>query len=140
MTYADVDDVAARLGRPITDADERRQVQAWLDDVELIIRAAIPDLDALVEAGEIDAQALAMVEANAVVRKVRNPDGKMQERIDDYSYGYSQDAARGDLYLTDDEWALILPHGSRGAWTIAPGHRPYGQGEWVRPDLWVPLP
>lgn len=140
MTYALVSDVSTRLGRPISDANEVAQVTAWLEDVETLIRARIPDLDGRVADGTPTAPTVVMVEANAVVRKVRNPDGKQNERIDDYSYGLNADAARGDLFLTDDEWALLEPGSGNGAWTIRPGGHVRGRGEWVHPDVWVPLP
>lgn len=140
MTYATVDDVSKRLGRPITSAAEIAQVGAWLGDVGAIIRARIPDLDDRVTEGQPPQAVVVMVEASAVVRKVRNPEGKQNERIDDYSYGLSADAARGELFLTDDEWNLLLPGGSDGAWTIRPAGRTQGQGYWLHPDVWVPLP
>src|SRR4051794_19748347 len=102
MTYATVPDVAVRLGRPIVDTNEVAQTQALLGDVEAIIFAVIPDLAADITAGSPTVDVVVMVEANAVVRKLRNPDGKVQERIDDYSFGYAKDAAHGDLYVTDD--------------------------------------
>lgn len=140
MSIANVSDVATRLGRPISDPDEVAQVTAWLDDVQTLIASRIPDIDARIAAGNPSAQVVVMVQANAVVRKVRNPDGKQNERIDDYSYGYSAEAARGELYLTDDEWSLLGAGGSAGAWTINPAGRARGAGEWVHPDVWVPLP
>lgn len=138
MTYATTDDVATRLGRPITDPAEVAQVTAWLGDVEVLIRARVPDLDALVVAGTPPESTVVMVESNAVVRMVRNPDGKTQERIDDYSWGLPNDTRAGTLYLTDDEWSLLEPGASDGAFTIRPyAMRPYGV--WVTPDIWVPV-
>lgn len=124
MTYANVSDVSTRLGRPITDPNEVAQVEAWLDDVEALILARIPDLAENVAAGKPSASLVAMVEANAVVRKVKNPDGKQNERIDDYSYGLNADAARGDLFLTDAEWGLLTPASASGAFSTRPGFEP----------------
>src|SRR6478735_3964414 len=115
MTYAVLADVATRLGRPITDSNEVAQVEAWLGDVESLILARIPDLADWVAGGVPSEAVVKMVEANAVVRKVKNPDGKQNERIDDYSYGLNADAARGDLFLTDAEWALLEPGSGEGA-------------------------
>lgn len=139
MTYASVDDVATRLGRPITEPVEVAQVTAWLGDVEAIIRARIPDLDAQVAAGTPTEDTVVMVEANSVVRMVRNPEGKTQERIDDYSWGLPANPNAGTLYLTDVEWGLLDPTGSDGAWTIRPYART-GNGTWLYPDVWVPAP
>lgn len=140
MTYAVLADVATRLGRPITSSEEVAQVNAWLGDIEALILARIPDLADRVTEGNPTAAIVKMVEANAVVRKIKNPDGKQNERIDDYSYGLSADAARGDLFLTDAEWALLEPGSGEGAFTIRPYGADWRRGEWLHPDVWVPLP
>ena len=140
MITATVSDVAARLGRPISDPDEVTQVTAWLSDAETLIVSRIPDIEARIVAGNPSPQVVVMGQANAVVRKVRNPDGKQNERIDDYSYGYSAEAARGELYLTADEGALLDGAVSSGAWTIHPASQTRAAGTWVHPDVWVPLP
>ncbi len=138
--YANLTDVAERLGRPITDSDEVAQVNAWIGDVEQLIAARLPDLDERIADGRPTLAVVMMVVANAVIRKVKNPDGKQNERIDDYSYGLTEDAARGALFLTDEEWALLAPVGQSGAFTIMPYGAVRGRGQWVHPDVWVPLP
>jgi len=142
VTYANIADVSTRLGRSITSSDEIAQVSAWLADVEALILSRVPTLAALVLAGDPSSAVVVMVEANAVIRKVRNPEGKVSEDIDDYRYRLNADAARGDLFLTDDEWALLTPNSSTAAFTISP----YGQaftyedGTWITPTVWVPDP
>lgn len=140
MTYASVQDVEARLGRPITEAAEVAQVDAWLTDTEIIIRNRIPSLDAMVAAGTPTRDTVVMVESNAVVRMVRNPEGKTQERIDDYSWGLPANPYAGSLYLTEAEWGLLEPGASDGAWTIRPGGPLGVRGTWLHPDVWVPAP
>lgn len=140
MTYANVTDVGTRLGRPITDADELAQINAWLSDVESLILARIPTLLDDVTAGSPSEAVVVMVEANAVVRKVRNPDGKVSEDIDDYRYRYGENAARGELFLTPEEWALLEPGSGGGAFTIVPGGVAAREGWWLHPDTWVPSP
>ena len=140
MAHASIDDVSTRLGRPITSAGEVQQVTAWLGDIEALILARIPTLDLLIAAGSPTAAVVAMVEANAVIRKIRNPEGKVSEDIDDYRYRLNADAARGDLFLTDSEWALLQPAGGDGAFTIRPAGTPRTEGWWVHPDTWVPSP
>lgn len=132
MSYATVTDVQVRLGRPIIDTDEIEQVNAWLSDVEALILSRIPDLVARIDEGTIAEAVLVMVEARAVVRKAKNPDGKQNERIDDYSYGLNADAARGEVFLTDEEWGLLLPVGSATAFTV----RPFGQPDYRSPSGW----
>ncbi|MBO0830325.1 MAG: hypothetical protein J2P24_21330 [Streptosporangiales bacterium] len=131
MAYATVDDVAVRLGRPLTD-DERAMVAALLGDVEALIKARIPDLDAQVTAGTIARDVVVMVEANAVLRVLRNPGGYRSESDGDYSYTVDANAAAGYLTITPDEWALLGAGGD--AFTITPYVRPAG---WV-PDPWRP--
>ncbi|GIG27182.1 Gp19/Gp15/Gp42 family protein [Cellulomonas denverensis] len=140
MTYAVLTDVATRLGRPITDTNEVAQVNAWLSDIEALILSRIPDLAAQIADGHPTEAVVKMVEANAVIRKIKNPDGKQNERIDDYSFGLNTDAARGDLFLTDEEWALLEPGSGEGAFTIRPYAADPRRGQWVHPDVWVPAP
>lgn len=140
MTYANVTDVGTRLGRPITSTDEIAQVNAWLSDVESLILSRIPTLVDDVTAGVPSEALVVMVEANAVVRMVRNPEGKVSEDIDDYRYRLSENAARGALFLTDEEWALLEPGSGQGAFTIVPGGVRAREGSWLHPDTWVPAP
>jgi len=121
--YANLTDVAERLGRPITDTDEVAQVNAWIGDVEALIHARIRNL-APGEEGHPSFEVVTMVVCNAVIRKIKNPDGKQNERIDDYSYGLTEEAARGALFLTDDEWALLAPVTATGAFSVQPSWEP----------------
>ena len=140
MSFANVTDVATRLGRPITDADEIAQVNAWLGDISALIEARIPDIADRVAGGVPSTAVVAMVEANAVIRKVQNPEGKVSEDIDDYRYRLNENARRGELFLTDEEWALLEPGSGEGAFTIVPGGVKAREGSWVHPDAWVPAP
>ena len=124
MSLVNLADVASRLGRPITDTAETDQVLAWIGDIEAVVRGRIPDLDQRIADGAPSAEVAVMVLANAVVRKIKNPDGKQNERIDDYSYGLTEDAARGELFLTDAEWLLLLPAGGSGAFSVRPSFEP----------------
>lgn len=106
MSYATVIDVATTLGRPITDQDEQAQIVNWIAKTERIISARLGDLDAL------DRQILADVISEVVARRARNPDGKRNERIDDYSYTLDAAASAVELTLTADEWARLSQDGS----------------------------
>jgi hypothetical protein len=123
VAYASIDDVSTRLGRPISSTEEVAQVGAWLSDVEALILTRIPTLEALVLAGAPTPDLIVMVEANAVIRKILNPEGKVAENVDDYQYRFNENVARGDLFLTDAEWALLTPAAASNAFTI----RPYGE-------------
>lgn len=123
-TYANLADVATRLGRSITSTEEVAQVNAWLADIDALIAQRIPTLAALVAAGAPTTAVVVMVEANAVVRKVRNPEGKVSENIDDYQYRLNPEAARGELFLTEEEWASLSPGSGQGAFSVRPYFAP----------------
>ena len=106
MTYATVFDVATTLGRPITDPDEQNQITNWIAKTERIISARLGNLD------NLDRQILADVISEVVARRARNPDGKRNERIDDYSYTLDAAASAVELTLTDAEWARLSQDGS----------------------------
>lgn len=124
MAYASVADVEARLGRTL-DSSESQIVSTRLNDVELMIRHRIPDLDIKVSTGVIDPALLVMVECDAILRLVRNPEGYTAETDGNYSYQISKEVASGKLDITSAEWALL---GIRnGAFTIRPSLAPlYG--------------
>ncbi|WP_372672978.1 Gp19/Gp15/Gp42 family protein [Amycolatopsis kentuckyensis] len=124
MAYATLEDVVKSLGRPIAAGSlQGDQVEQWLSDVELIIRARLGDLAALIAADQLDVEALVYVERESVIRKVRNPEGKVSEDIDDYRYRLNADAAKGSIFVTDDEWALLAPQASpaAGAYSVPLG-------------------
>lgn len=107
MAFTNIAEIGKRLGRVLTDTAEIDQVGSWIGDVESLIRNRIRDIDDRIAAGDVSADELTRISSNAVIRKVKNPDGKQNERIDDYSYGLVEDAAKGELFLTDDEWASL---------------------------------
>lgn len=121
MAYATYQDVEARLGRTL-DASEQTIVNTRLNDVELMIRHRIPDLDTKVSTGVIDPAVVVMVECDAILRLVRNPDGYTAETDGNYSYQISKEVASGRLDILAGEWALL---GIRnGAFTIRPTLEP----------------
>jgi hypothetical protein len=104
--YAATDDVELRWGRKAT-PEEDELITTRLGDVERMIRRRIPDLDARVAAGTINLDDLIQVQADVVLRLVRNPDGYVSETDGDYTYQLSQKAASGVLELTPEEWAIL---------------------------------
>ena len=71
MTYATASDVGVRWAR-IPTPEESALIDVRLADVERIIRKRIPDLDALVAAGTIDADDVVQVESDVVLRLIRD--------------------------------------------------------------------
>lgn len=106
MTYAEPSDVSGRLGRGLS-ADEATMVTARLADAELIIRSRIPDLDDQITDDKIDVEIVKMIEANAVVRLVRNPNAYTGETDGNYTYQINWKTATGELEILDNEWALL---------------------------------
>lgn len=139
MSYTSVADVRARLGRPLSDA-EHELAAVLLEDAENLIRARIPDLDARIGDGRIRRELVVMVEANAVVRVLRNPGGFRSESAGDYSYTIDTRAAAGYLTIPDTDWRLFGV--TTGAFTIRPAfppprrHGPCPPGCWCYLDCW----
>ncbi|AWT53861.1 Gp19/Gp15/Gp42 family protein [Mycolicibacterium smegmatis] len=105
MAYATPSDVSARLGRPLTD-DEETQVETFLEDAEIEIRSRIPDLNTRAEdPGYL--QRVVRVEASAVTRLIRNPDGYIGETDGNYSYQLNWRLNTGQIEITDQEWSLL---------------------------------
>ena len=106
MAYASVDDVAVRWSRDLS-CEERELVSVRLEDVERLIRRRVPNLDDRLADGLIDVEDLIQVEADAVLRLARNPEGYVSETDGNYTYQLSKDLATGKLSLTSDEWAML---------------------------------
>lgn len=130
-TYASVDDVAIRLGRPISDTAEIAQVEAWLVDIEAMIRTrfrrASFDLSAQIAAGEPTLAEVVSVEANMATRRVQNPTpGRTSrtESIDDGSVTDRWESQYDPWAITDSEWEILLPSAMPGAFSVRPGFVP----------------
>ncbi|MFT9642294.1 Gp19/Gp15/Gp42 family protein [Mycobacteroides abscessus] len=106
MTYAEPSDVSGRLGRSL-DASEATMVSTRLNDAELIIKSRIPDLDDQIDDDKIDVDLVKMIEANSVVRLVRNPNAYTGETDGNYTYQINWKTATGELEILDNEWALL---------------------------------
>lgn len=137
MALATVTNVAAELGRAVpADAPTLAQWNAWLARVEQMIRARIRDLDERIDDGTLTAALVSGIQAAAVARVVRNPEGLRQvtTSVDDGSVSKTRDVALSDgqLRITADEWALLLPPAPAGS--IRPGFVPdCARGTWGLP-------
>ena len=112
MAVVAPDDVAASLGRPLTDQFEIDQVKQWIDDAELLIRVRLGDLAAL------DQDVLRFVVREAVVARLRNPDGYQSESIDDYTYRHGSETRR--VTILDEWWRMLSPRSGRRAFSVMP--------------------
>lgn len=112
MAYASVSDVTARWARTPSD-EETSLIDVRLEDVERLIRRTITDLDDQVDASTIDIDDVVQVEADAVLRLVRNPEGYLSESDGDYTYMMRQDIATGRLEILPEEWEILGVRKSR---------------------------
>ena len=135
MSFVEPADIAARLGRALTDS-ETVQVEAWIGDLDAIVQARIPGLADQLASGALPPGLVRTVYAQAIRRVLLNPEGLRQssETIDDYTTSKTYDAAVSGsaLYLTDDEWAMLSPAAASSAYSI----RPHGSHDRRGPDLW----
>jgi hypothetical protein len=119
VAYATVSDVAVRWARTPT-TEEAALIAVRLADVERIILKRIPDLDTLIAAGTVDLATVVQVEADVVLRVIRNPDGFVSETDGNYTYQFSQSTRAGILELLPEEWALLGYVGSGRMFMLVP--------------------
>lgn len=83
---------------------------------------------------------IVQVQCAMVLRVLNNPEGKMQESQDDYSYRLDSAVSTGTLYVSDAEIALLSVNDSvsDGAFTIKPAGAGVGNGFWSDSTTWVP--
>jgi hypothetical protein len=108
---ATITDIEDRF-RPLTDA-EKVNARAYLDDAWSLLTGRLPSLEANLAAGTVHISNAVRVVANMVVRVLRNPDGKLEESIDDYRYRRDALLSSGALTVTDEELADLTPNGPR---------------------------
>ena len=119
MAYATSDDVAVRWARTPSD-EEAALIEVRLEDVERMIRKRIPTLDDLVSDGDILEDDLIQVEADSVLRLVRNPEGYVSESDGNYTYQFNQQTSAGKLEILPDEWTLLGVSESGGLFALTP--------------------
>jgi hypothetical protein len=82
-------------------------IERRLEQVERMIRRRIPALDTLVSASATFEADLIDIEADAVLRLVRNPEGYLSETDGTYTYQLQSDLSSGKLQILDDEWTAL---------------------------------
>lgn len=118
MAYATVEDVVVDLGRDTRSDKERAQIASWIDQAEALIVSRIPNLGALVATGRLSADVVRMVVVWVVARKARNPEGIQYESIDDHRVGWFEDNKKGAIFLTAEEWDLLIPRAASNSFTV----------------------
>ena len=131
-----VADLEARW-RPLTPV-EASVAASLLSDAWAIMLARVPGLEARLSS-TLSGDLVVAVESAMVLRVLRNPDGKRQETIDDYSWTRDNAVSAGLLYLSDEELSLLGPAGAvSNAFSIRPYGAPDGGGTWLDTTTWVP--
>lgn len=100
-------DIAARW-RPLT-AQETTNATAFLADAWALLLMRRPTLEADITAGKVTTTNVIRVVVAMVLRVLRNPDGKLEESIDDYRYRRDSALSSGLLYVSPDELADLTP-------------------------------
>lgn len=132
MAYTIIEDVRDRLPRPLS-ADEERTIPTRIEDVERLIRTRMIALDAQIHEGHVDSGVVRQVVADSIIRVLNNPEGKLTERIDDYSWTRDSSTSSGRLWITDGEWELLMPQSRGTAFNITPVG---GVGSRSNPPWW----
>lgn len=106
-------------------ANELRVAAKKLDNAYNQILSQVENGEARLNGVDFDAtfQALVVeVQVAAVLRFLKNPDGKYEESGDDYSFKRDATLATGEVYITDSELARLAPRirNRSGAFTIRP--------------------
>jgi hypothetical protein len=119
VAYATTTDVEVSLGRSLT-AEEATRASGLLGRIEARITHRIPDLAAQITATPTLRNLVVEVEADAVARVLRNPEGFLQEQDGDYLYIRDRSLSSGYLDLTEQEWTRLGV--SSGAFTVRPDY------------------
>lgn len=120
---ASIADLISRSLRTLTD-QEQSVGATLLDDAWTAILSRIPSVATrldLLPADDTFLNLVIQIECAMVLRVLNNPDGKLEETGDDYSYRRDSAVSTGVLYLSDVEAGLLsATGGSVGAFTIRP--------------------
>lgn len=109
--------------RPLS-AQETTNAQTFLDDAWRMLKRQLTaqgvDIETLMVTDVDLTGEVVRVVATAVLRVMKNPDGKRQESIDDYQWTRDQAVSSGLLYFTDDEIGALVPgmSGGRRAFSV----------------------
>lgn len=118
MSVAAAADVAALLAREL-DTAETELAERRLEQVERMIVRRIPDLLERITDGHLESDDVRDIEAEAVYRVMRNPEGLYSEQDGQYGYQRTREAADNTLRILAEEWAVLGIKPSR-MFVIAP--------------------
>lgn len=82
-------------------------IERRLEQVERMLIRRIPNLKLKVAASSTYMADVVDIEADAVLRLVRNPEGYSSETDGNYTYQLRSDLSAGKLQILDDEWEIL---------------------------------
>jgi hypothetical protein len=100
-------DIEARW-RPLS-AQEQSNAAAFLDDAWALLLDRRPNLEADLLDGKVSEANAVRVVATMALRVLKNPDGFLEEAVDDYRYRRDALVSSGALHVTADELAVLTP-------------------------------
>lgn len=106
MTYAAAADVVTLWAKE-PEPEVMALIERRLAQVERMILRRIPDLADQIAIGRIDVTDVADIEAEAVLRLVRNHEGYASESDGTYSYQFNRETAHGRLEILAEEWERL---------------------------------
>lgn len=111
MAYATDEDVAVLWARTPTD-EEKALISRRLEQAERMIerrfrRSLLPTIAEQILDGTLLEADVVQVEADAVLRLIRNPEGYLSETDGNYTYMLRADLATGQMAITAEDWATL---------------------------------
>lgn len=91
---------------------ERTLAEAWIGDAWDILVSARPSLPDDLEDELVTESAVRRAICSMVIRKLQNPDGKLEERGDDYSFRRDSSTSSGELYASGTDLDAVTPASS----------------------------
>ncbi len=119
MAYATANDVVTLWAKE-PEPEVMVLIERRLEQVERMIRRRIPALDTRVSQSETFEADLIDIEADAVLRLVRNPEGYLSETDGAYTYQLQTDLNNGKLQVLDEEWTILGVYRLSRMSTISP--------------------
>jgi len=120
MNPVTVDDVAQRW-RPLTQP-EVVVAGTKIADAWAVLQIRVPGVSDRLDAGTLDPGLVRLVIAEAVIAVMQNPEGYVEEAIDDWRGRRDKAPAGSRIHFSDDALALLADGSpSPRAFSIAPG-------------------
>lgn len=105
--FASAQDVADRW-RPLSPS-EQITATVLLGDASDMVREQFPDVDTRLADGSLRPTTLTRIVVGMVKRALSNPEGKVRESVDDYSWQIDPQVAAGYLFLSAADKVALQP-------------------------------